>query len=143
MSELTTPPGALAVRMGEDDRGRGWVQFAAALLMTLGVMNVIDGIAAVGGSEFFVRHAHYVLGDLGSWGWVLVAIGVGQGVTGLAVSRRSEIGNLAGVGFALANALVQLLIMQAYPWWSLAMFTLDLLVVYALVVYGGRRLQLA
>jgi hypothetical protein len=34
-----------------------------------------------------------------------------------------------------------MLVMQAYPWWSLAMFTLDLLVVYGLVVYGGRRLR--
>ncbi len=143
MTELTTPPAALAVRLGEDDRGRGWVLFAAALLMTLGILNVIDGIAAVGDSEFFVRHAHYVIGDLGSWGWALIVVGVGQGLTGLAVSRRSELGNLAGIGFALANALSQLMIMQAYPFWSMAIFTLDLLVVYALVVYGGPRLQLA
>jgi hypothetical protein len=74
-------------------------------------------------------------------GWVLVVIGVGQGLSGLAVSRRSEIGTWAGIGFALANTLAQMLVMQAYPWWSLAMFTLDLLVVYGLVVYGGRRLR--
>ncbi len=143
MTELTTPPAAIAVRLGEDDRARGWVLFAAALLMTLGILNVIDGIAAVGDSQFFVRHAHYVIGDLGSWGWALIVVGVGQGLTGLAVSRRSALGNLAGIGFALANALSQLMIMQAYPFWSMAIFTLDLVVVYALVVYGGPRLQLA
>ena len=143
MTELSAPPRALAVRLGEDERGRGWVMFSAALLMTLGVLNVIDGIAAVGNSQFFVRHAQFVLGDLGSWGWTLVGVGVAQGLTGLAVTRRSEVANWAGIGFALANALIQLMIMQAYPWWSLAMFTLDLLVVYGLVVYGGRRVRLA
>lgn len=143
MTELTTPPAAIAVRLGEDDRASGWVLFAAALLMTLGILNVIDGIAAVGDSQFFVRHAHYVIGDLGSWGWALIVVGVGQGLTGLAVSRRSALGNLAGIGFALANALSQLMIMQAYPFWSMAIFTLDLVVVYALVVHGGPRLQLA
>jgi hypothetical protein len=132
---------AMSIRVGEDDRGTGWVLFAGALLMTLGVLNVIDGIAAVGDSSFFVRHARFVVGDLGSWGWVLVVIGVGQGLSGLAVSRRSEVGTWAGIGFALSNALAQMLVMQAYPWWSLAMFTLDLLVVYGLVVYGGRRLR--
>lgn len=141
MAELTTPPGAIDLRLGEDTRGKGWVLFAAALLMTLGVMNVIDGIAAVGNSQFFVRHAHYVIGDLGSWGWAVTVIGVGQGLTGLAVSRGSQVGNLVGIGFALANALCQLMIMQAYPFWSLTLFTLDLFVVYALVVYGGPRLQ--
>lgn len=133
----------MSIRMAEDDRGTGWVLFAAALLMTLGVLNVIDGVAAVSNSSFFVRHARYVVGDLGSWGWVLMAIGVGQGLAGLAVSRRSDIGTWAGIGFALANALAQMLVMQAYPFWSLAMFTLDLLVVYGLVVYGGRRLRIA
>ncbi len=83
-----------------------------------------------------------MIGDLGSLGWVLMAIGVAQGLAGLAVSRRSEIGMWAGIGFALANALAQLLIMQAYPWWSLAMFTLDLLVVYGLVVHGARPLRI-
>lgn len=134
---------AMSVRMAEDDRGAGWVVFAAALLMTLGTLNVIDGIAAVGNSNFFARHAHYIVGDLAGWGWVLIVIGVGQGLSGLAVTRRSEIGMWAGVGFALANALAQLMVMQAYPFWSLAMFTLDLLVVYGLVVYGGRRFRVA
>jgi hypothetical protein len=27
---------------------------------------------------------------------------------------------------------------QAYPFWSLALFSLDILVIYGLVVYGGR-----
>jgi hypothetical protein len=143
MTDMSAQPQAVSLRLAEDDRGTGWVLFAAALLMTLGTLNVIDGIAAIGNSSFFVRHAHYLVGDLGSWGWVLVAIGVGQGLSGLAISRRSEIGMWAGIGFALANAMAQLQFMQAYPWWSLAMFTLDLLVVYGLVVYGGRRLRIA
>jgi len=28
--------------------------------------------------------------------------------------------------------------MQAYPWWSLALFTVDVLIVYGLVAHGGR-----
>ena len=31
--------------------------------------------------------------------------------------------------------------MQAYPLWSLAIFAVDLLIVYALVIYGRPRLQ--
>jgi hypothetical protein len=140
MTEVSPTPQAVALRLGEDDRGRGWVLFAAALLMTLGTLNVIDGIAAIGNSQFFVRRAHYLIGDLGSWGWILAAIGVCQGLAGLGIARGSEVARWAGIGFALANALAQLLFMQAYPLWSLAIFTVDLLVVYALVVYGTPRL---
>jgi hypothetical protein len=28
--------------------------------------------------------------------------------------------------------------MQAYPWWSLALFTVDVLIIYGLAVHGGR-----
>jgi hypothetical protein len=141
MADVSASPRVIAVRLGEDDRGRGWVVFAAALLMTLGTLNVIDGIAAIGNSQFFVRHAHYLVGDLTSWGWILAAIGVCQGVTGFAIARGSDVARWAGIGFALANALAQLLFIQAYPLWALAIFTVDLLVVYALVVYGTPRLR--
>ena len=140
MTNVSASPQAVALRLGEDDRGRGWVIFAAALLMTLGTLNVIDGIAAISNSQFFVRHAHYLFGDLGSWGWILAVIGVCQGLTGLAIARGSDVARWAGIGFALANALAQLLFIQAYPLWSLAIFSVDLLVVYALVVYGTPRL---
>ena len=43
-----------------------------------------------------------------------------------------------GVVFAFCNALAQMLMIQAYPFWSLALLSLDILVMYALVVYGGR-----
>ena len=85
-------------------------------------------------------HAHYLTGDLGTWGWILVGIGACQGITGFAIARGSDVARWAGVGFALANALAQLLFMQAYPLWSLAIFAVDLLVVYALVIYGRPRL---
>jgi hypothetical protein len=43
-----------------------------------------------------------------------------------------------GIAIASLSAIEQLLFVQAYPWWSLAVFALDVLVVYALAVYGGR-----
>ena len=32
----------------------------------------------------------------------------------------------------------QMLMIQAYPFWSLVLLTLDIVVIYALVVHGGR-----
>jgi hypothetical protein len=36
------------------------------------------------------------------------------------------------------NAFAQLLMMQAYPPWSLSLFALDILAIYGLVAYGSR-----
>jgi hypothetical protein len=41
---------------------------------------------------------------------------------------------------ASLNAIDQLLFIQAYPFWSLTLFTLDILVIYGLIAYGKRSL---
>jgi hypothetical protein len=33
-------------------------------------------------------------------------------------------------------------VIQAYPFWSLAVFTIDVLGIYALAVYGGKRIRM-
>ena len=44
-----------------------------------------------------------------------------------------------GIFVAAVNAIGQLAWMQSYPWWSIAIFTVDILIIYALTVYGGKR----
>jgi hypothetical protein len=36
------------------------------------------------------------------------------------------------------NLIVQLMMMPAYPFWSLAVFTIDVLAIYGLIAYGQR-----
>jgi hypothetical protein len=36
------------------------------------------------------------------------------------------------------NAIAQLLMMPAYPFWSLCIFAVDILAIYGLVAYGAR-----
>jgi hypothetical protein len=133
--------GPRTLRLGEDDRDAGWVMFAGVMLLLLGCTNTVEGVAAVTGSDFFVTRAHYLFGDLSSWGWVIWVIGVAQGLTGVAVLVKNQFARWLGVAFAMANAVAQLLIIQAYPFWSLALFGLDILVIYGLVVHGGRNFR--
>ena len=48
----------------DDERGYGWVTFAGVLLMLIGSINFIMGIAAIGNAHFFTANAHYVAGSL-------------------------------------------------------------------------------
>jgi hypothetical protein len=128
----------VTLRVGEDDRATGWVIFAAALLLLLACMNIIEGVAGANGSHAFTRRAQYVFGDLSTWGWVIWIVGIAQGVTALGILLRVQVARWLGVLFAVVNALAQLLLIQAYPFWSLALFSLDIAVVYGLVIYGGR-----
>jgi hypothetical protein len=132
---VTTPR---ALRLGDDRRPTGWVMFAGLMLVLLGCTNTIEGVAAVSGSHFFTPRAHYLFGNLDSWGWVIWVIGIAQGLTGIAILVRNQFARWLGVAFAACNTLAQLLMIQAYPFWSLALWTLDILVIYALIVHGGR-----
>jgi hypothetical protein len=119
-----------------DDSGEGWVVFAGVMLLILATLNVIDGIAAVADSTFFTENAKFVISNLNTWGWILIVCGIAQGVVGLGVWAKVGGVRWIGVAIASANAILQLLFIPAYPFWSLCLFTLDILVIYGLIAHG-------
>ena len=122
----------------EDERGYGWVVFAGTLLLMLGTLNFIEGLAAIGNSHFFVNNTHYIAGNLNTWGWVVLCIGVLEWAVGCGVFLKNQFSRWTGVVVLAANAIAQLLMMPAYPFWSLSIFTLDILAIYGLIAYGKR-----
>lgn len=147
MSVRAAGPGYVAqaetLRYGEDDRGYGWVLFAGVMLGMAGTVNFIEGIAAISNSHFFVGNAHYVFGDLKAWGWTVLILGVMQGLAALGIFVKNQLARWVGVMFAALNALAQLLSMPAYPFWALALFAVDILIIYGLVAHGGRSFRTA
>src|SRR5215217_2914750 len=122
----------------DDESGYGWVLFAGTMLAMLATLNFIDGVAAVSNSTFFTEDAKFVLSNLNTWGWILIAMSAIQ--LGLAFGIWAKVKSLRwfGVAIAAANAVVQLVFMPAYPFWSLCLFTLDILVIYGLIAHGAR-----
>jgi hypothetical protein len=122
----------------DDDRGAGWVIFAGVLLLTLGTINVIEGISAIGNAHFYVGNAHYVFADLKTWGWIVLILGALQLLVGAGVLVQNEFARWTGIVVLSLNALAQLLMMPAYPFWSLAILAIDILALYGLIAYGKR-----
>ena len=119
--------------------GQGWVTFAGVMILIVGILNVIYGIAAIDNANFYVADARYVISDLATWGWIVMIVGAVQVIAAFAIWRGSEFGRWLGIGTASVNAIVQLLFLPSYPFLSLALFAVDILVVYGLIAYGGRR----
>jgi hypothetical protein len=124
------------------ERGAGWLTFAAITLVFAGMFGFIDGLVAVSRSSFYVADAHFVFSDLNTWGWIIMAAGVLALLAGFGVLAGSQWARWTGIVMAGLQALAQLMIMQAYPFWSLCIFALDVLVIYALAAYGGSRTRL-
>jgi hypothetical protein len=122
----------------DESRGTGWVLFAGVMLAMLATLNLIDGIAAVSNSTFFVNDAKYILSDLNTWGWVLIVMGLVQGLSAIGVWAKTPGVRWIGVTIAALNAIAQMFFIPAYPFWSLMFVTLDILVIYGLIVHGAR-----
>ena len=115
----------------------GWIPFAGIMLMLVGFFNVIDGIAAISDSKYLVNQLLFA--NLHAWGWFFLIWGVIQVFAGFAVLGGATWGAILGVATAFFNIIAQLSWARAYPVWALSAIVLDVLVIYALVVYGGRR----
>src|SRR4051812_15449230 len=83
--------------VGVDDRGDGWVAFAGVMLLLVGMLNAIEGIAAIGNSRFFAGDTHYIIGSLNAWGWTALIVGVIQLLVGGGVFARNQFARWAGV----------------------------------------------
>ncbi len=142
--EPTAPSSRVAQRPPDDptyhvDPGRGWLLFAGIMLALVGALNVVYGIAAVDDSTFYVRDVKYVLGDLNTWGWFLLVIGVFQLAAAFGVWRQTEWGRWLGILMASLNAIVQFMILPGYPVWAIMVFFVDIILIFGLLTYGGRN----
>jgi hypothetical protein len=102
------------------------------LLGIAGVLNIFYGIAAIGDSKFFPENATYILSSLNTWGWVALLIGVLQLFAAFSLYSGGGFGRWIGVLAAALSAIAALLLIPAYPFWSLCIFALAIIVLYQL-----------
>jgi hypothetical protein len=123
----------------DDSHSQGLVTFAGVMIMIAAVLNTLYGIAAIDKASFFVRDAKYVFADLKTFGWFVLALGVIQFFAALAIWQGTPWGRWFGVLFASANVILQMLWIPSAPVLAMTILALDIIVIYGLLAYGGRR----
>jgi hypothetical protein len=116
--------------------GTGWIGFAGIMLILVGFFNVIDGIAAIGNSNYLANQLLFA--NMDAWGWFFLIWGIIQIIAGFAIMSGATWGAIVGITTAFFNIIAQLAWAQTYPVWAIAAMIVDGLVIYALVVYGGQ-----
>jgi hypothetical protein len=105
--------------------------------MIVGVLNVIYGIGAISNSNFFVHHANYMFGNLKTWGWVSLVLGILELLASVSLFRRNDFGRYFAILVGVLAAIDALLDIPAYPLWSLAVFAVTVWIIYGLTVGSG------
>jgi hypothetical protein len=116
----------------------GWVLFAGVMMLTVGFLNVMEGIVALFRDDYYlVRPNGFVVNvDFTVWGWTLLIFGLLIAFAGYGVMVGQTWARVTGVILAVVNSVVNLAFVPAYPIWAVIGITIDVIVIYALVVHG-------
>jgi len=118
-------------------KGVGSALFVGILLLVIGILNIVYGIAAIGNSHFFANDTAFVFSSLHTWGWITLILGIIQLTASFSLFAGGGYGRTIGILAALIGAIGALLdIGGAHPWWSLGVFAICIICIHGLVVLG-------
>jgi hypothetical protein len=126
-------PSSDPYRDGTSTVAYGVTTFAGALLTVVAVFQILEGITAIANDTIFVRGLNYTWQfNIQTWGWIHLIIGLVALATGIGIIMGQTWGYLVGIGIAGLSMLSSFMFMPYYPFWSLAIIALDVLIIWAL-----------
>ena len=121
-----------------EERGSGWIAFAGIMLILVGALDIVNGLWALDHKDTAPNIQQLMYADLKTWGWIMLIWGIIVVIAGFLVFGRSQFGRWIGIIAAAIAMIVNMTWIVAYPLASLTVVFLSALVLYALIVYGGR-----
>ena len=114
----------------------GWVIFAAAVMFTVGAIDIIQGLTALLKQTTYVipggEGALLVTTNFDTWGWALIIWGVVVMLSAGSLFAGGGWGRWFGIVAIIVNMIVQITWFPAYPLWSLVAIGLGVAVLWAL-----------
>lgn len=123
-----------------DDDGRlAWATAGAvaagSLMITVGLFQLVEGIAAIARDELFLSVTDYTFAiDTTGWGWVHLVLGALAALVGAFILMGRSWAYGAGIGLAVVSALNQFFFLPYYPLWALLIIAFNVFVIWALAV---------
>jgi hypothetical protein len=85
------------------------------------------------------RGGHFVFGDLRTWGWITLIIGVLQLLAAGGILTGNQLARWFAVALVGLNAIGQMFFIPAYPFWSLMIIAVDVVALWGLCLYVSRQ----
>lgn len=112
-----------------------WIAFAGVMMVILGSLDALWGLAAILNNEVVVVGGHGALiFDLTAWGWVQLILGALVGLTGVGLIVGNAVARVLGISLLAINAILQIVWFSAAPLWAFLMIILDVVIIYQLMV---------
>ncbi len=109
---------------------------AAALLLVAGVLGFFQGVSAVAKDDLFVVGPQYVYKlNLTSWGWIHIILGVIAVLVAFGMFVDAGWAKVSAIIIASLSIILNFLWIPYYPWWSILVIAIDLLVIWAVATW--------
>jgi hypothetical protein len=115
------------------------------MLLIGGVFNVIGGLVAITNASYYASIAatHNVqlpiTNAIHTWGWVAFISGIVLVISSFGVFTGAMWARILAAAVVSLNMVYQFGFMAAFPFWSITVLFVDGLVLYAVIVHGGRQ----
>ncbi|MGF7124615.1 hypothetical protein AB4Z09_06520 [Rhodococcus sp. TAF43] len=113
---------------------------AAIILMTVGILQIFQGISALADDNFFVVGPEYVYQfDLTTWGWIHLILGIVVVLVGLGLLTGATWSRVTAIIIAALSIIANFLWIPWYPMWSILIIALDIVVIWAVSTWDTER----
>ena len=120
-------------RRVEERQPTGWTVFAGAILLIVGSLDALWGLAAILNDEVVVVGGHGVIWlDFTAWGWLHLILGALAAGTGVMLFTGSPAARGLAVFFVALNCVMMIVWFPLAPLWALLIIALDVVIIYQL-----------
>src|SRR4029078_1816208 len=115
----------------------GCAPFAGVIILRVGALHIFDGLVAItqtrsiernmlGGNELPLTN------NVKNWGWAELILGILLVLVALGIFSGATWARIAGIVLVGINLFFQFAYLGHYPFWSLTMIAIDIIVIFAL-----------
>ena len=135
-NEVTSQDQQVAQSSHSSGAAHGFVVFAGVIMIMSGAFQAIAGLVGLFANEFYVETRNYLFKfDATTWGVIHLLVGLLVLFAGIAVMSGQTWARVIGIILAGLSALANFTFLPYYPFWSLLIIALDVVVIWALAVY--------
>jgi hypothetical protein len=117
----------------EERQPTGWTVFAGVLLLIVGSLDAMYGLAAILNDEIVIVGGQgVIIADVSVWGWIHLILGSIVAATGLGLFAGASAARWAAIFFVSINAVSQIVWFPAAPLWAFLMIILNVTIIYQL-----------
>jgi len=120
-------------RRVEERQPTGWTVFAGTMMLILGSLDALYGLAAILNNEVVIVGGQgVIIADITTWGWIHLILGSIVAAAGLGLFAAATSARWIAVFVVSVNAVAQIVWFPAAPLWAFLMIILDVTIIYQL-----------